>query len=167
MKPDLNETNRKRFTKRFYKENNLWYIDLPEFLNAGLGTKANLLMVDGSDKMLDILSRDTGEVVLQFSNCGVDHIDARMQMRLEGMNPRILAETHHAPITHGRYYETTAYFADAQTQTLMTWLCPVAEWVFGGYYPIMIDVEVVSYGVTTTTTTTAQAKKTFLQRLGF
>jgi hypothetical protein len=164
MRPDLNENIQKRFTKRFYKENGLWFIDLPEFLNAGLGTKANLLMVDGSDKMLDILSRNSGEVVVQFSDCGVDHLDARMQMRHDGMNPLILAETHHAPITHGRYYETTAHFADAQTQTLMTWLCPVAEWVFGGYYPKTIGFEVVSHGVTTTTTT---ERRTFLQRLGF
>ena len=27
--------------KRFYKENGIWYIDLPEFLEQGLGTKAN------------------------------------------------------------------------------------------------------------------------------
>jgi len=163
MRPDINTYTEKRFTKRFYKEGGLWYIDLPEFLNAGLGTKANLLMVDGSDKMLDILSRNTGEVVVQFSDCGVDTLHARMSIAEDGMNPLILAETHHAPITHGRYYNTIANI-DGQTHTLRTWLCPVAEWVFGGYYPKTIDVEVVSHGVTTTTTT---ERRTFLQRLGF
>jgi hypothetical protein len=58
----------KSFTKRFYKENGLWYIDLPEFINNGFGTKANLLMVDGSDKLLDILSRNTEECVIRFKD---------------------------------------------------------------------------------------------------
>ena len=40
----------------FYKENGMWYISLPEFINMGLGNKNNLLMVDGSDTFLDILS---------------------------------------------------------------------------------------------------------------
>ncbi|MFM2395294.1 MAG: hypothetical protein RLZZ546_3277, partial [Bacteroidota bacterium] len=40
----------------FYKENGKWYISLPEFINIGLGNKNNLLMVDGSDTFLDILS---------------------------------------------------------------------------------------------------------------
>ena len=42
--------------KRFYKENGIWYIDLPEFIEQGLGTKANLMMVDGADTFLDFLS---------------------------------------------------------------------------------------------------------------
>ena len=40
----------------FYKENGMWYISLPEFINMGLGNKNDLLMVDGSDTFLDILS---------------------------------------------------------------------------------------------------------------
>jgi hypothetical protein len=31
----------------FIKEEGIWYADLPEFLNAGLGTRANLMMVEG------------------------------------------------------------------------------------------------------------------------
>jgi len=54
-------------TKRFYKQSNTWYIDLPEFLEAGLGTQANLMMVDGADTFLDHLSRMGTEVWLQFS----------------------------------------------------------------------------------------------------
>ena len=38
---------------RFYKENKIWYIDLPEFLEKGLGTKSNLMMVAGADTLLD------------------------------------------------------------------------------------------------------------------
>ena len=53
--------------KRFYKENSIWYIDLPEFLEEGMGSKANLMMVDGADTLLDILSNNGSEVTLEFS----------------------------------------------------------------------------------------------------
>ena len=55
-------------TKRFYKENGMWFIDLPEFLEKGLGTKANLLMVAGADELLDILSQNGTEITLQFGD---------------------------------------------------------------------------------------------------
>jgi len=40
----------------FVKENKIWFADLPEFLEQGLGTKQNLMMVDGADTFLDKLS---------------------------------------------------------------------------------------------------------------
>ena len=52
----------------FYKEEVLWYIDLPEFLDAGLGTKANLMMVAGADILLDKLSKNGDKITLQISN---------------------------------------------------------------------------------------------------
>lgn len=166
MNADINTYTQKRFTKRFYKENGLWYIDLPEFLNAGLGSKANLLMVDGSDKMLDILSRNTGEAIVQFSDCGVERLDARMEMAEEGLNQDVLDTAGHAPIGYGRYYNTRAVI-DEKTHNLRTWLCPVAEWVFGGHYPKMIDVQVVAYGDAVAKHQALNKKKSILDYLGF
>lgn len=140
----------KSFTKRFYKENGLWYIDLPEFINNGFGTKANLLMVDGSDKMLDILSRNTGECVVRFKDHSVYNpgeepkYDAIMDIANQGMNKSILDEVGHAPIEYGRYYNTKAVVDDVE-HYMKAWLCPVAEWVFG-HYPNRIYVEILSYG---------------------
>jgi hypothetical protein len=42
-------------TLSFYKEAGIWYADLPAFLEANLGTKANLMMVDGADTFLDLV----------------------------------------------------------------------------------------------------------------
>lgn len=50
----VTKTITKTKTLGFYKENGLWYADLPEFLELGLGTKSNLLMVDGSDTFLEL-----------------------------------------------------------------------------------------------------------------
>lgn len=33
-------------TLSFYKVNGIWYADLPAFLEVGLGTRSNLMMVD-------------------------------------------------------------------------------------------------------------------------
>ena len=52
--------------KRFYKENNTWYIDLPDFLELDLGTKSNLMMVDGADQFLDYMSCNKSEVIIKM-----------------------------------------------------------------------------------------------------
>jgi hypothetical protein len=40
----------------FTKENDgLWYVDQPDFIELGFGTKGNLLMVAGADTLLDAL----------------------------------------------------------------------------------------------------------------
>jgi hypothetical protein len=52
---------------RFIKEVGLWYADLPKFLEHGLGTKNNLLMVDGADTFLDLLCEGGKEVTLDIN----------------------------------------------------------------------------------------------------
>ena len=140
-------------TRRFYKENGLWYIDLPEFIEGGFGTKANLLMVDGSDQLLDILSGGKNEVTVTFGNYdfSVDRMKntAVMRMKSEGLNQEILDAVGHAPIQYGRYYDVDYRYAHATTENnstntageMVAWLCPVAEWVFGEY-PEKIYVQV-------------------------
>jgi hypothetical protein len=46
---------------KFIKEGRDWYIDLPEFIEEG-GSKGDLQMVEGADKMLDIISQGKTEV---------------------------------------------------------------------------------------------------------
>ena len=139
---DIVTATHKSFTKRFYKENGLWYIDLPEYLSAGIGTKNNLLMVDGSDKLLDILSKNTSEVLIQFSDYMPEDYDVEMVIAEEGMNKTILDTVGHALIPYGRYYNAKiGRFPN--DQHMRAWLCPVAEWVFGGYPPF-IYVKVIN-----------------------
>ena len=65
----MQKTTTTTITKRlsFYKENGLWYADLPGFLELGLGSKANLLMVDGSDRFLDLLSSNGSKVTVKLT----------------------------------------------------------------------------------------------------
>ena len=76
-------------TKRFYKENGMWYIDLPEYLEAGLGTKNNLLMVAGADTLLDILSNNGTEITIEFGDERFDGCNVQLDFNEMG---KILAE---------------------------------------------------------------------------
>jgi hypothetical protein len=125
-----------KFTKRFYKENEIWYIDLPEFLEAGLGTKANLMMVAGADLMLDILSNNGDDIVITFADEPSDNVEHTLTKQRLGLDKQLLALIGHAPVDYGAYYS----WKENNNQSV--WLCPVTEYVFQGGYPKNIYVSV-------------------------
>ena len=51
---------------KFIKTGQDWYIDLPEYLEQG-GSVGDLQMVDGADKMLDIMAGSENSVTLHIS----------------------------------------------------------------------------------------------------
>lgn len=124
--------------KRFYKENELWYIDLPEFIEAGLGSKNNLLMVDGADRLLDILSNNTDSVQVEFGDEEFDGYTHTLTKFIIGMNRKLLEDVGHAPVDYG------AYYAVEELNGMRIWLCPVTMYVFGGQYPNTIYLKVTS-----------------------
>ncbi len=73
-------------TKRFNKDDQIWYIELPEFLEMRLGTKANLMMVDGADDFLDFLSNKGDEVWVEFSSDPFDGMQFTLMAQKSGMN---------------------------------------------------------------------------------
>ena len=122
--------------KRFYKENGIWYIDLPEFLEQGLGTKANLMMVDGADTFLDFLSNNGNEINVEFSHETFEGQTYTLIAQHTGINQELLTEIGHAPVNYGMYYNVL------ELDNMQLWLCPVTEYVFGGTYPNKIYVRV-------------------------
>ena len=127
-------------TYRFYKENGMWYIDLPAFLEAGLGTKANLLMVAGADVLLDLLSNNTEEVTLEFDSKPFEGVHVTLDLFEMGKDQQILDQVGHAPVDYGAYYHSYGTHNDKQFKQTV-WLCPVTEYVFGGAYPEQIYVK--------------------------
>ena len=126
---------------KFYKEKNIWYIDLPEFLEKGLGTKANLMMVDGADTLLDTLSNDGSEVTLEFSQLPFVGWTTWLELDKSGKNQELLDKLGHAPVDHGAYYKTNLINNLKTTQSV--WLCPVTEYVFDSIYPDNIYIKVI------------------------
>jgi len=127
--------------KRFYKERDIWYIELPEFLEEGLGSKANLMMVDGADTLLDILSNNSSEVILEFSQLPFVGWTTWLELDKSGKNQELLDKVGHAPVDNGAYYKTN--LIDNVKTTQSVWLCPVTEYVFDDYYPENIYVKVI------------------------
>jgi hypothetical protein len=125
-----------KLTKRFYKENDIWYIDLPEFLEAGLGTKQNLMMVAGADLMLDNLSNNGTEITLTFADEPFEGSQNTLHKKRIGLDKKLLALIGHAPVDYGAYYD----WKENNNQSV--WLCPVTEYVFQGGYPETIYVSI-------------------------
>ena len=116
---------------RFIKEVGLWYADLPEFLEQGLGTKNNLLMVDGADTFLDLLSRGGDRITLDISLVEFEGYYAKLEKFVMGKNQELLDSVGHEPVEYGAYYEVSEL--DGKNFSHRLWLCPVTEYVFGDY----------------------------------
>lgn len=118
-------------THRFYKDEQGWFIDLPEFIESGLGTKANLAMVCGADRLLDILSDGQDEITIHMSETPFKGAE---KLEKTGLGADIDAlKTYNHPIQFGAYYNATA-------RNHELWLCPVTVYVFGGSYPDTIYI---------------------------
>jgi len=133
---NIKELKKMTVTKKFYKENGMWYIDLPEFLEAGLGNKNNLLMVDGADTLLDILagnkpnkSVNGTKLTLTFGNEPFDNYTHTLTKKSIGKNQDLLVQKGHASVDYGAYYDVK------ELNNHQLWLCPVTEYVFNGGYP--------------------------------
>lgn len=115
----------------FVKEGGLWYADLPEFLAAGLGDKNNLLMVEGSDTFLDLLSAGTNRIKLRISDKPFAGHRIAMRMESMGLDKELLDRVGHNPVDYGAYYQVNTL--DGKPFSHKLWLCPVTEYVFGSY----------------------------------
>ena len=103
-------------TYRFIKEGRDWYIDLPEYLEQG-GSKGDLQMVEGADKMLDMIAKKTDTVYLLIDEKQFHNAD--MLYLIERCDPYI----------GGGYYLLPVFEENEVNQKM--WLCAVIEFVFG------------------------------------
>ena len=127
------QTNTTSTTKTlgFIKDNDIWYADLPQFLEHGLGTRENLMMVDGADTFLDILSNHSKQVTLRIAPEAFKGYQTSMKKFRKGLNKPLLDLVGHAPVDYGAYYQVHEMHNQPYDHQL--WLCPVTEYVFGNY----------------------------------
>jgi hypothetical protein len=129
-------------TLSFYKEAGIWYADLPAFLEAELGTKTNLMMVDGSDTFLDYISNNQGKATLKLSTEPFEGSEAVLNQICIGMNRGLLDNIGHAIVDYGAYYLVEKFKENTLNHQL--WLCPVTEYVFEGGYPEKIYIKLIN-----------------------
>ena len=127
------QTNTTSTTKTlgFIKDNDIWYADLPQFLEQGQGTRENLMMVDGADTFLDILSNHSKQVTLGIAPEAFKGYQTSMKKFRKGLNKPLLDLVGHAPVDYGAYYQVHEMHNKPYDHQL--WLCPVTEYVFGNY----------------------------------
>ena len=138
----ITQTNTVTKTLSFKKENGIWFADLPAFVDAGLGTKANLMMVDGADTFLDYLSNNQNHATLKISTSFFEGSDAVLNKIRIGLNQGLLDQIGHAKVDYGAYYHVEKFKEVAINHQL--WLCPVTEYVFEGTYPESIFIKLIN-----------------------
>jgi hypothetical protein len=129
-------------TISFYKEGELWFADIPEYIESGLGNKANLLMVDGADSFLDYISLNGNWATLKISTCYFVEAQFVLEKMRIGLNINLLNAIGHAPVNYGAYYQVEKLYSHHYKHQL--WLCPVAEYIFGGNYPANIYIQLLN-----------------------
>lgn len=138
----ITQNNTVTKTLSFNKENGIWFADLPAFLDAGLGAKANLMMVDGSDTFLDYVSNNQKRATLKISTSFFEGTDAVLNKIGLGINQSLLDQIGHAKVDYGAYYHVEKFKEIAINHKL--WLCPVTEYVFEGTYPETIFIKLIN-----------------------
>lgn len=103
---------------KFYKENNQWYVDLPEWK----GEQAELEMVAGADSMLDIISQGEHETYVTLSVTPFENADV---LELQS----ICSEQ--AWQLSGAFYKVSRL--KGVSYDLSIWLCDVTTFVFGEF----------------------------------
>lgn len=93
-----------------------WFIDLPAFIEQG-GSIGDLQMVDGADKMLDLMAGQDSTVSVWVA-----------REPFEGSDSLVLTEKCD-PYIGGAYYLMKSYLGQEINRTM--WLCQVTEFVFG------------------------------------
>lgn len=101
-------------TLHFEKEKGGWFIVLPEWT----GSKADLAMVAGADKLLDVLALGANKVSLKVAQAPIDDF---YRLTLKEYTPK----------EGGAIYKTYGN-KDFPKEI---WLCDVTKFVFAGYMP--------------------------------
>ena len=123
------------------EEDGNWYADLPEYLEKGIGNKNDLLMIDGADTFLDFISDGGIRAELLISTEEFGGYDTVIQKESIGKNDSLIQQAGHGVVEYGAYYTVDTYKGAAYTHRL--WLCPVTEYVFGGYYPEKVYIKLL------------------------
>lgn len=130
--------------KRFYKDDEGWFIDLPYLIEDGTFTKENLAMVLGADTLLDKLYKLTkgidNEVTVRFedypiTNGGNGLYKDKLILDEIGYDKNKLIAINH-PVQTGGYYHT-------ESDGHKVWLCAVCAHLFKGVFPKTIYFQAV------------------------
>ena len=130
--------------KKFYQEEDgRWYIDLPEYIESGIGTKSNLEMVAGADTLLSKLAEGKSEITLKFTDELFNGHDVHLirssdyGYKLEDIDD---IEFNAGGTYH--YYDKRKWY-ELKPNVNSVWLCPVTLYLFNNTYPKNIFIQIL------------------------
>jgi hypothetical protein len=121
--------------KNFYQEEDgRWYIDLPEYIESGVGTKSNLEMVAGADTFLSTLAQGETSITLKFTDKEfVNHDVELIRSSNHGYTSELIDDVE---LDAGAWYTVKDNNHDL-------WLCPVVLYLFNNIYPKNIFIQII------------------------
>jgi hypothetical protein len=121
--------------KNFYQEEDgRWYIDLPEYIESGVGTKSNLEMVAGADTFLSTLAQGETSITLKFTDEEfVDHDVELIRSSNHGYTSELIDDVE---LDSGAWYTV-------KDNDHNLWLCPVVLYLFNNTYPQNIFIQIL------------------------
>jgi hypothetical protein len=128
--------------KRFYKEvDGRWYIDLPEYIESGVGTKSNLEMVAGADTFLSTLAQGETTITLKFEDEHfIGHHVELIRSSNYGYASELMDDVELDPGAWYHYYNKRNWY-ELKPKLNILWLCPVLLFLFNNIYPENIFIE--------------------------
>ena len=131
-------------TNQFYQEKDgRWYIDLPEYIESGVGTKSNLEMVGGADTLLSRLAEGKSEITLKFTDESFDgHHVHLIRSSDYGYSPELIDEPEFDAGGWYHYYDKRKWY-EFKPNANTVWLCPVTLYLFNKIYPENIFIEIL------------------------
>ena len=130
--------------KRFYQEEDgRWYIDLPEYIESGVGTKSNLEMVGGADTLLSKLAEGKSEITLKFTDESFDDHHVHLIRSSDyGYEPELIDEPEFDAGGWYHYYDKKKWY-EFKPNANTVWLCPVTLYLFNNIYPENIFIQIL------------------------
>ena len=130
--------------KRFYQEEDgRWYIDLPEYIESGVGTKSNLEMVAGADTFLSRLAEGKTTITLKFEDEPFEgHTINIIRSSDYGYSPELTDDMELDPGGWYHYYDKKKWYQLKPTCHTL-WLCSVTLYLFNNTYPKNIFIQIL------------------------
>ena len=121
--------------KFYQEEDGRWYLDLPEYIESGTGTKANLEMVAGADTLLFKLAQGETTITLKFTDESFDgHLIHLIRSSDYGYSPELIAEPEVDAGGWYHYYDKKKWY-QLRPRYHNIWLCSVTLYLYNKTYP--------------------------------
>jgi len=131
-------------TNQFYQEiDGRWYIDLPEYIESGVGTKSNLEMVAGADTLLSKLAEGKSEITLKLTDTDFDGYNVHLIRSSDyGYQPEDIEDIEFDTGAWYHYHDKRKWY-ELKPNVNDLWLCPVVLHLFNNTYPQNIFIQII------------------------